>query len=171
MGVDERVKRLHDGLAKAMQAENEGRHFYLMAAQNTKDAQGKEVFEQLADEEQDHFNFLQAHYKAVKQTGNPDQSVKLAEKKFNGDHPIFSDELKKRIGSAHYEMTALSIGVQLELSAVNFYRGEAKAAEDHLVKDLYNELAAWEEGHLNALRSQVDSLKEDYWNEGGFSPF
>jgi rubrerythrin len=169
--VEETVQRISEGLAKAMQAENEGRHFYLMAAQNTQDEQGKEVFKQLADEELDHFNFLKTQYKAILETGKVDPSVKLPGKKFMGDHPIFSEALKGRISGAHYEMTALSVGIQLELSAVNFYKMEAKSFDDPVVKAFYNDLAEWENGHLEALRAQADELKEDYWDKGGFSPF
>jgi rubrerythrin len=169
--VEDSVKRISEGLAKAMQAENEGRHFYLMAAQNTQDDQGKQVFMQLADEELDHFNFLKTQYKAILETGKVDPSAKLPGKKFAGDHPIFSEALKGRIGGAHYEMTALSVGVQLELSAVTFYKGEANAFEDPVVKAFYNDLAEWEQGHLDALRSQAEDLREDYWDKGGFSPF
>ncbi|MFH1755171.1 MAG: hypothetical protein ABIA59_05655 [Candidatus Latescibacterota bacterium] len=68
-------------------------------------------------------------------------------------------------------MTALSIGIQLEMSAVNFYTGEAEISTDPQIKSFYMELAEWERGHLHALQTQADSLREDYWSEGGFSPF
>jgi rubrerythrin len=164
--------RVAQGLSKAMQAEQEGRHFYLMAAQSTQDPKGRQVFERLAEEELGHFNYLKTQYRSVKQTGRVDTSVQLGSRlDLSGGHPIFSEEIKNRIGQAHYEMTALSIGIQLELSAVKFYTGEAEAASDPVVKSFYKELAEWEQGHLDAFRAQADSLKEDYWSEGGFSPF
>jgi rubrerythrin len=170
--VDDTVKRISEGLAKAMQAEHEGHHFYKMAARNTQDARGKEVFLQFADEEMDHFNFLKTQYKAILETGKIDPSVKLGRAKaFTGEHPIFSPDIKSRIGSAHYEMTAISIGIQLELSAVNFYKAEAEATDDAVAKAFYGELMEWEKGHLEAFRSQAESLKEEYWDKGGFSPF
>ena len=54
---------------------------------------------------------------------------------------------------------------------MNFYRGEAEAAGDPEVKACHEKLVAWEQGHLSALQAQVDSLKEDYWNQAGFAPF
>ena len=126
--VDESLKRITDGLGKAMQAEHEGHHFYKMAAQNTQDEKGRKIFLQLADEEMDHFNFLKTQYRSILETGKLDENIKLGKAKaFTGEHPIFSDEIKNRIGSAHYEMTAISIGIQLELSAVTFYTAEADA--------------------------------------------
>lgn len=170
--MDDAAKRIADGLKKAMQAENEGYHFYKMAAQNTQDEKGREVFNLLAEEEMGHFEFLKGQYKSITETGKVDEAVKLgARKVFTESHPIFTEDIKDRIESAHYEMTALSIGAQLELSAVHFYKGEADAASDPAVKAFYDELAEWERGHYTALREQAEILKEEYWDRGGFSPF
>ena len=170
--MDPHTERVAEGLKKAMQAEIEGQHFYQMAARSTPDARGREVFETLAREELDHFNFLKAQHQSLVETGRIDAKAKLGEQlKLDGPHPIFSEEIRKRIGSAHYEMTALSIGIQLELSAVNFYRAEAEAARDPQVKAFHERLAAWEKGHLSALQAQSEALKEDYWHESGFAPF
>ena len=68
-------------------------------------------------------------------------------------------------------MTALSIGIQLELSSVNFYAGEARDATVAEAKAFYEKLASWERGHLSALQRQADELKEEYWTEGHFWPF
>ena len=170
--MDDTIKRVTEGLNKAIRAENEGHHFYKMAAMSTQDPKGKEVFQYLAEEEMEHFKFLKSQYRALIETGKGDATLKLGTRKeFSGNHPIFSEGIKNRIKSAHYEMTALSIGMQLELSAVNFYQGEADNAPDDVVKAFYKELATWEKGHLTMLQRQADSLRDDYWNEAGFSPF
>ena len=166
------IKRLTDGLKKAIQAEIEGYHFYMMAAQNTSDAKGKEVFQMLAGEEQVHANFLRAQFKSFTDSGKADSSAKLGKPNIlDSGSPVFSDSLKSRIGSAHYEMTALSIGIQLELNAVKFYRAEMEASNDDAVKAFYRDLMEWEQGHYKALLKQHDSLKEDFWNEANFAPF
>ena len=170
--MNDTAKRTIAGLEKAMQAELEGYHFYQMAAQNTKDAQGQEAFKSLAEDERDHFNFLKAQRDAIAETGTLASDITLGEPKpFTGDHPIFSKEVKTRVGGAHYEMTALGIGIQLEKSAVDFYRGEAEATEDPGIKKFYLELMKWEQGHLEALSRQADDLQKDYWAEAGFAPF
>ncbi len=170
--MDETTKRVAEGLKKAMQAEHEGRHFYLMASESTKDPKGQQTFKELAEEELDHFNYLKRHYESVVKTGQIDSTARLGEQKvLTGMHPIFSDDIQKRVKDAHYEMTALSIGVQLEMSAIQFYRAEAEAATDPGVKELHQELAKWEQGHLSALEQEIEALKEDYWHDAGFAPF
>jgi rubrerythrin len=165
-------KKLTDGLMKAISAERDGYSFYMMAAGSTDDEKGKEVFETLAREELDHMNFLRQQYDAILKTGKPDSSLSLGPRKdLTGISPIFSDKLKSRIKDAHIEMSALSIGVQLELDAIRFYKEQAKQTSYPDVKKFYMELADWETGHYNALWEQQQQLKEDYWSAGGFSPF
>ena len=170
--MDEATKRMAEGVLAAMRAETEGHHFYKMAAMSTQDAQGTEVFEQLAAEELDHFEFLRKHYGALVKTGAPDATAKLGSRlELRGDSPIFSSSLRSRLGEAHFEMTALSVGIQLELAAQTFYKGQSEEASNDTVRDFFAELAEWESGHYQALLTQQEALKEDYWSTSRFSPF
>lgn len=165
-------KALTDGLRKAMQAERDGQHFYLMAAETTKDPKGREVFARLADEERRHFDYLEAQYRSVVETGGLDTDLSLGDEiDLSGDSPFFSDAIRARIKDAHFEMTALSVGIQLELGAQRYYTEQAEASEDPAVKTFYSELAAWESRHYHALLTQQETLKKDYWADSGFSPF
>ena len=169
---DEPAKKMADGILKAMQAENEGKHFYLMAAQTTRDPKGREVFEQLAKEEEEHFQFLRSQYESVLKTGKPDVNLRLGPRTdLVGPNPIFSESLRSRIQDAHFEMTALSVGIQLELSAMNYYTKAAEEASDPTVQSFYRDLAEWESGHYNALLAQQEELKGDFWSSNRFAPF
>ncbi|MCU0661448.1 MAG: ferritin family protein [Myxococcota bacterium] len=170
--IDPAIKLVAEGILSAMQAENEGQHFYLMAAQTTSDPKGREVFERLAKEEQDHLAFLRAQYESVLRTGKPDVHLKLGPRTdLLGPSPIFSPALRARIKDAHYEMTALAVGIQLEKSAQDHYASMAAKASDPTVKQFFSELSQWEAGHYHALLAQQEELKEDYWAGAGFSPF
>jgi rubrerythrin len=165
-------KRLTDGLLKAIRAERDGQSFYMMAANSSEDPKGREVFAMLAREEHEHMLFLKAHYDSIIKTGKLDSSAKLGKPtELSSMSPIFSESIKSRIQDAHYEMSALSIGIQLEHDAMKFYKAESDAATDPAVKKFFAELADWETGHYRALLAQQDELKQDYWSEGGFSPF
>lgn len=170
--MDDATKRMAEGVQRALEAEIDGYHFYMMAAKTTTDGRGREVFERLAQDELLHARFLKSQYASLIESGKTDPNAKLgAATTYDGDHPIFSAGLQSRVKDAHYEMSALSIGAQLELSAIQFYKAEAEAANDPAVKQFFNELAAWEKGHYDALNTQHEALKEDYWSNGGFSPF
>ncbi len=163
---------LKEGLRQAIEAEIDGYHFYMMAAGKCEDEKGCQIFEQMAQEEMEHVRFLRAQYAAVEKDGKPSPKVKLtAHKPLDKMSPIFSEKIRGRLKDAHFEMSALSIAIQMELSATNFYRDRANESSDAEVKQFYMELSRWESGHYNALLSQQQSLKEDYWADGGFSPF
>ncbi|MCP4581206.1 MAG: ferritin family protein [candidate division Zixibacteria bacterium] len=164
-------KRILDGLMKAMQAEVDGHNFYKMAANSADDEKGKEVFMALAQDEVEHYMFLKAQYDSYLKNGKADMTAVLGNPSADAEGSIFSDSFRSRIKEAHLEMTALSIGVQLEESAIKFYRAEAEAVSDPAVKEFYNELAAWEENHHRRLLKQQQELTEDYWHAGGFYPF
>jgi rubrerythrin len=159
------------GLKQAMQAEVDGHNFYKMAANSTSDEQGKEVFNQLAKDEVEHYTFLKAQHESFSKDGKPNTSVRLGQPARDPDSPIFSDSFKERLKNAHYEMTALSIGVQLELSSINFYKAEAAKYSDATVKKFYADLAEWEGDHYRMLLKQQQELQEDYWSDSHFSPF
>jgi len=39
------------------------------------------------------------------------------------------------------------------------------------VKHLFEELAKWEEGHLNMLTKEYNDIKEKFWEDNRFAPF
>jgi len=161
-----------DALLKAIKAEREGYGFYMMAAQSSMDEKGKKIFETLAAEELDHMHFLKGQYDAIIKTGKPDSNLKLGPQlNLSGSFPIFSDAIKSRLKSAQIEMSALAIGIQLELDAMNFYKTQAQSVTDPEIKSFFDTLADWESGHYHALLNQETALKEDYWSESGFAPF
>lgn len=162
---------LLSALDQAIRAEVEGHHFYRMAAATTDDPRGRAVFEALAREEQLHAEWLRAQYRSVQETGGFDLDLDLGEPLVEPGSPIFSDQLKARAATAHYEVTALSVGVQLEENGQRHYQEMAKAAADPKVKALFTELAEWESGHYHALLHQLDTLKEAYWAANQFAPF
>jgi len=161
-----------EGLLQAIKAERDGHSFYLMAAAGTKDPKGKEIFEILANEELAHMHYLHAQYKSILATGHVDRSASLGPRAdLGGMSPIFSDNLKSRVKGAHIEMSALSIGIQLEQDAIAFYNSQAQKTNDPEIKDFFSTLADWETGHYQALLNQQEELKQDYWSESGFAPF
>jgi len=165
-------KNLAEALLKAIRAERDGNSFYMMAAQSTGDAKGKQIFETLAKEELDHMNFLTLQYNSLLRTGAIDLTAKFGPRLDLSDSwPIFSESIKTRIKASHYEMSALSIGAQLEYDAMLFYKHQAETVASAEAKKFFAELAEWETGHYNALISQQQSLKEDYWADSGFAPF
>jgi rubrerythrin len=169
--MEKQTEDILKGLKTAMEAELTGHQFYKNAARSTDDAMGKETFSRMAEEELGHFNYLKHQYRSVMEKGAYDLSKKLDRKaRRHADNPIFSNGLKERIKDAHFEISALTVGMKLELDAMNYYRACAKDAGGEEVKQFYNELAEWEEDHYLAFEKQLEALKEDYFQANNFIP-
>ena len=158
-------------LKSAMEAELIGHQFYKNAARNTTDEQGKKVFQQMAQEEMLHFNYLRRQYQSIFDTGSYDFSTKLVkEAAKQDDNPIFSQKMRKRIKDCHFEISALTIAMKLEMDSVRFYQHCAEQATTKEAKNFYLELAEWEQEHLQSLEQELEMLKEDYWEANHFVP-
>jgi rubrerythrin len=169
--MDKKIEDLLKGLKTAMEAELAGHEFYKNAARSTNDPMGKETFSRMADEEMGHFNYLRYQYKSILEKGDYDLSQRLDKKQHkHADSPVFSEEIKKRIKDSHFEVSALTIGMKLELDAIQYYRSCAKAAKNEHVREFYNELADWEEDHYAAFEGQLEALKEEYFTANNFVP-
>ncbi len=167
----DKKEELLAGLKEAMIAERTGIEFYTTAAEKTADPKGKEVFQRLAEEERKHLEYLHQQFGYL--TGNnaePQLDIQSGLDQ-NQASPIFSPELRQRIKTAHWEMTALAVGVALEQASINHYQQLARQAETEEVRRFFDSLVRWEQSHATALQKQYNYLRESYWYEAGFAPF
>lgn len=162
-----------DALQHAVQSELEGHHFYRMAAQATQDPKGREVFTRLAEEELEHARVLSGWTHRLSHSPSADTDLPTLSEPapLAGPSPIFSESIRARVSEAHFEMTALSVGIQLEDAARRFYQEAAAQTEDPALAALFERLASWEAGHYRALLAQQEALKGEYWAASGFAPF
>jgi rubrerythrin len=169
--MNKQTERVLDGLKTAMEAELTGHQFYKAASKNTKDPKGKETFSRMAEEEMGHFNDLRHQYQSVLKTGQYDFTAKrLKSHRKTGLGPIFSKEIQNRIKTCHFEVSALTIGMKLEMEAEAFYRKCAAKATTPAAKKFYKELAEWEQGHYQSFKNQLDLLREEYFAANHFVP-
>ncbi|MBW2575007.1 MAG: ferritin family protein [Deltaproteobacteria bacterium] len=169
--MNKKTEEILKGLKTAIEAELTGLEFYKNAAKTTSDPLGKETFSRMAKEELGHFNYLRHQYKSVLEKGEYDFTKKLLKKDHkHAGSPIFSDEIKRRIKDSHFEVSALTIGMKLELDAMKFYRACAEKTDNEDVKKFYTELSDWEKDHYRAFEQQLDMLKEDYFQANNFVP-
>jgi len=86
------------------------------------------------------------------------------------DNPIFSQKMRERIKDCHFEISALTIAMKLEMDSVRFYRQCAEQAGAEDAKNFYLGLAEWKQKHLQSLEQELEMLKEDYWEANHFTP-
>ncbi|RMG60989.1 MAG: hypothetical protein D6713_01355 [Deltaproteobacteria bacterium] len=154
---------LREAFKVAIKGEVEGRELYRSAAEFTEDEKAKKVFSHLADEEQLHLETLQRIGEKYFNEGVLEiPEVKPMVSFDDAESPIFTREFREFVRDRHREISALSIGMKLELESARFYREMAKSAKEEELKKFLNFLGDWEESHYNALKKQMEFLEEYY---------
>jgi rubrerythrin len=161
-----------DILRKAYQIEVDGYTFYSMTADKSDKPAVQELFGKLAQDEVQHQAFLRQvahHYDengvaAFSIVGQAPELRAFAEK-------VFSERFREQAEGAAFEMAAVSVGMTLEKNAVAYFSTAAKNTTADEIRKFYQFLADWEQQHLDALQGLLQSVRADYWEKGGFSPY
>ncbi|MEN8138422.1 MAG: ferritin family protein [Bacteroidota bacterium] len=166
------VRTTTDILKEAILLERRGKEFYSKVAQSSESKSARQIFEMMAEEEEQHIKYLSvqfAHYSRTNEFLSPgaveeDADDEIAMK-------VLSEKFKKEVSAASFEAAAISAAIDFETRAVKLYSERAKEAETQNERDMYSMLANWEMGHQKSLHDLNNGLKEDIWNDNNFWPF
>lgn len=148
---DDAAGKLDELLMDAMNAEAEAKRFYADAANKAASRSGKNLFTELADFEQGHYDrlktFIEARGKGMEITAAaaPDISGKA---EVEGEFEPNKDEITK----------VLTIGIDAEKKAQAKYLDIARLFEDPSSKAIFTGLAEEERKHQSILEDQFYSI-------------
>ncbi len=159
-------------LKEAILLERRGKAFYTTVAEKSDSEAAKEIFQMMAEEEDEHIKFLSRQFSHYAKTNeflkNEDiQETVHDEIAMN----ILTEDIKKQISAASFEAAAISAAMDFETRAVRIYSERAESATDVNEKELYKMLAEWENGHNLLLHKLNTELKEKIWFDNNFWPF
>ncbi len=159
-----------DVLKTAILLERRGKAFYTQAARQSESKSAQKIFEMMAEEEEEHINFL---VKQFKNYANHSQFLKVEEHPEEDDTAveILTEKVKSEISAAGFEAAAISAAIDFENRAIEVYSSRAKEATDSNEKEMYQMLADWEKTHHHLLHKLNEDLKEQIWNDNSFWPF
>jgi rubrerythrin len=165
-------EEIKEVLRKAYQIEVDGYTFYSMAAETSDKPAIQDLFDKLASDEVQHKAFITNVMGSYEDKGIEAFNIRRRDPDLKAfTDTIYSADFKAKADEAEFEMGVLSVGMTLETRAIEYFSGAAKHADEAEVRDFYQFLADWEKGHLEALQKLYGGIREDYWAEGGFSPF
>jgi len=149
-------------IREAIKLELSGRAFFVHAEEMTDSELGKKTFRRLAKDEIDHLNTFGELFSQL--IGGEEWKRWVQEEKMKGESSII-EELKPRLekGEKAGELEAISIGMELERKAIDFFEKAAEATEDPKAKEILNRIADEERFHYDLLQAQYDSV-----NNSGF---
>ncbi|HEU65617.1 MAG TPA: hypothetical protein ENN57_02995 [Chloroflexi bacterium] len=175
--MDNEQARTIEILQSAVRMEVEGKEFYQKASQKSSNRLAKELFQQLADEEDVHRKKFEEIYEAFKRGQNWPDVAPPAEK---GKRlkSLFA-EATKALGSkfkvAGSELEAIKIAMGMEVKSYDLYHSRSEESTLPVEKRFYETLAGEERGHHLALVDSYEYLsdpagwftKSEHWSLDG----
>jgi len=164
-------KSAEDILKTAILLERRGKAFYTTAARQTQSEAARKIFTMMAEEEDEHVEFLSKQFADYQKNGK--FSMNDVEQPVDDTEAvmILSEQVKKEISAAGFEAAAISAAMDFETRAIEVYQGRADEATDSNEKEMYQMLADWERTHHHLLHKLNEDLKEQIWNDNNFWPF
>lgn len=155
-------------IKQAILNEVEGYEFYKMAAAQSTEGETRDAFLELAEEEKKHIDWIKGFFEKV-QSGKEDEfTLRLIG---NVDSPrIFRWEALDR-DSAEKAISVFGIALQMEKASKEYYEAAAMNTELKVARDLYKQLAYWENKHYDDFYNQYEKLKEQWWADQEYAPF
>jgi rubrerythrin len=164
-------------LQLAVQMEVEGKEFYQKASRKSSNKLAKELFHQLAIEEDVHRRKFVAIYETLKRKQNwPDVTPPFEKgKKLKS---LFAEAIKslgKTFKVAESELEAIKIAMNMEVRSYNLYDSRSAESTLPVEKQFYKTLAGEERGHHLALLDTYEYLsdpagwftKKEHWSLDG----
>ena len=148
-------------LKRAMQVEQEGREFYMKAAQTTRDEKGQKTFRALASDEENHLRLIKRQHDALTSESMWISSPEVKPVQIDLDKPLFpegKEALDKTVTAKSSDSDALLFGLDIETKSFDMYRRAAVGTADALCKAVFEFLAGEEKGHFDILMMRYEYL-------------
>ena len=150
---------LEQAINTALQYENQLRDIYLQGARDTKDPKGKKIYQDLADDEQSHVNYLEQKLQQWKETGQ------ITVEKLESAIPRL-DVIRKESAKVSSHMSQKDSGLQeLQLSKALEVEKETSRFYEQMVSELPEEGQAMfsrfleiENAHIEAVQFELDHV-------------
>jgi rubrerythrin len=142
-------------LDKGIMMEHNARTFYLNAATNVKQKQGKILLEWLADFESGHEARLQKKKKELLDHAVM-QDYKLSEL---GEYAVSETGSAISLPNEPTETDILKVALENEKKAYMFFQKKISFANDPTIEAMFKEMAHEEQRHIEILDEQLKSLK------------
>jgi rubrerythrin len=169
--VKEKFMELEEALESALDFENRIRDLYIDAAANTDEAAGKKIFQDLADDEQNHVAYLESRLDEWKKTGSisADRLESIIPDRAAIRQAAANLRSKIKQDTRGLKQQMLSRALELEVETSRFYEQLIEqVAEEH--QAMFSRFLEIENNHIEAVQFELDHLtRTGFWF--GFEEF
>jgi Fur family ferric uptake transcriptional regulator len=146
-----------DALRIAIATERSGLEFYTRASRLTRDARGRKIFQELAEEEKEHLGKLEGRYHELL-ARDPQLESRPTFLFFKGAANGLFAEGADRLMRGVNDQQALMIGIRCERGSHRFFKKYGERFEDSEGKQIFLEFADEERQHLDLLVREYRAL-------------
>jgi rubrerythrin len=156
-------EEIREILHRAIEIEVFGTYYYNKISNGLEDREGKALFKNLANAEEEHeetLNQMLDKYGGEAITTEIDNVIAsiLME---GGIENIFKDLMKKDKLEKVDAIEALKLGIEVEARSIAFYKNNAKKSPKTDLEALFTKLSNWEKEHLDLLKENHRMLKDE----------
>jgi len=154
---------MREFIEEAIKLEINGQAFFNHAAATTGNSLGKKMFLHLAQEEVKHLDAFSRLFSSVLKSGEWKKAVDR--EKVKGPSAVIQDlAARMKRAESQSDLEALRIGMELELKAIEFFKGCARASSETQAKEMFEKISDEEKFHYDLLQAQHDSLTNSgFW--------
>lgn len=155
-------KEAVDALKVALGMEDDGRKYYRAAARTSENALTRKMFTELGDQELVHKQILKKVYETIG-AGDKYPVLLLPAGEAEKARAIFSRAIKEtgtNIKPSGSEQEAIKVAMGMEMKSKDFYKSQARRAEDPVEKKFYETMAGEEQGHYLQLNDYNEYLTD-----------
>jgi len=144
-------------MIEAFIAEKGTKEFYAYASIKAIDAEAKKAFGQLAAWEHEHMNYIQYLYQAITEDREMLSFEAFKEKvrpeTVEGAIPL--GELREKVEEYSFldDLGAMTIALEIEAKAYNFYKKLSETVDDTNTKEFMKDMMKLEQKHLEFIKS------------------
>jgi rubrerythrin len=175
--MEKEQARMLEVLQIAVKMEVDGKEFYQQASQKSTNKLAKELFQQLANEEDVHRKKFEEIYEALRR-GQNWPNVGAPSEKGKRLKSLFAEATKalgSKIEVAESELEAIKTAIDMEIQSYNLYYSRSEASTLPVEKRFYETLAGEERGHHLGLLDSYEYLsdpagwftKSEHWSLDG----
>jgi len=142
-------------LAAALEKEEKGRDFYKKASENCVNPLGREIFRTLMVDEGAHVKRVKEIFGALTKGEKWDTNWKNYKVENEDLQKLFRKRIQtvgSRVDGDNSDVEAISIGIEMEQGAIEFYEDQLSKASDPLEKEFAPIMISEERGHYGALK-------------------
>jgi rubrerythrin len=155
--------QVREVMREAIRLEINGRSFFRHAEETTHNQLGKKMFKKLAEDEVRHLDTFGHLFSQL--VGEDEWREFAKQEELKGPSPLI-EALKAKIkkGEKAGELEAISIGMDLERNAVEFFEKSSNEATNPKAKELFDQICQEERLHFALLQAQYDAVSNSgFW--------